>query len=146
MPRGGRRLEVGTQRDETQYVLARLGVDGPIIASVAVHGFRVHTAEDTWVRRIEQHEDGSQTVGVGLLATPLPDTAEIRLSIFVAGVTFEDGTIHKKLTRNDFDELGRLEIRFNRSGSAKTAVCHITEAYQGFDYVGTVKQLREEQQ
>lgn len=143
LPKGGRRVDLNLDRAETEYVVARITETGAILGVVPVQGFEVKTALDTYVRLVETFEDGSQLVGIGILASPVPENVSIKLTIFVSGVTFEDGSISKTLTAKDFDELGRTEVRFNRAANSKTAVCHITEAYQGFVSIGTVEQLRE---
>lgn len=144
LPKGGRRTELGLDQAESYHVVARLGSGGPILDAATINGFSVHTANETYVRRVAKHDDGSETIAIGLVASPLPHDAELRLTVIVGGVTFEDGTISKTMRAADFDELGRAEVRFNRAADAKTAVCHITEAYQRYVYIGTVAQLREE--
>lgn len=144
LPKGGRRCELASDTAETLHVAARLGPGGPLLDVAEVRGFSVFTANHTYVRLAEQHEDGSQTVAVGIVAYPLPADAELRLTVIAGGIAFADGTIAKTLRAGDFDELGRAEVLFHRSADAKTAVCHITEAYQGFVFVGTVAQLRED--
>ena len=143
LPKGGRRLNLAMQQPETKYLLARIAETGAVLTSIPVQGFDVKTAVDTYVRLVKTHEDGSQLVSVGFIASPVPKNVSLKLTIFVGGVTFEDGTISKTLTAVDFDALGRCEVRFNRAAGSKTAVCHITEAYQGYQFVGTVAQLRE---
>jgi len=143
LPKGGRRLNLALQTPETKHLVARIADTGAILAAIPVQGFDVKTAVDTYVRLVKTHEDGSQLVSVGFIASPVPENVSLKLTIFVGGVTFEDGTISKTLTAEDFDALGRCEVRFNRAAGAKTAVCHITEAYQGYQFVGTVAQLRE---
>ena len=56
-------------------------------------------------------------------------TAEVA-KIFVAGVTFEDGTRVKWLTAEDFDEYGVCRPTFIRGANVKTSVCHRTYIYQ----------------
>ena len=59
-----------------------------------------------------------------------PET-RVKLEIFVAGVTFEDGTRVKWLTAEDFDEYGVCRLAFIRGANVKTSVCHRTYIYQG---------------
>jgi len=54
----------------------------------------------------------------------------------VSGVTFDDGTLIKTLTSNDFDSLGVCRIRFIRAAGVKTSTCHITKVYQGGELIG----------
>ena len=54
----------------------------------------------------------------------------MKLEIFVAGVTFEDGTRVKWLTADDFDEYGVCRLNFIRGANVKTSVCHRTYIYQ----------------
>lgn len=143
LPKGGRRLNLSMEHAQTEYVVARIAQTGAILAVVPIQGFEVKTALDTYVRLVDTFEDGSQLVGIGIIASPIPKQVAVKLTIFVSGVTFEDGSIRKTLTAEDFDELGMVEVRFNRAANSKTAVCHVTEAYQGFVSIGTVEQLRE---
>lgn len=143
LPKGGRRLNLDMKTAETDYLVARVKETGAILGVVPISGFEIKTAIETYVRVIQTHEDGSQLVGVGLIASPIPENIQVKLTVFVGGVTFEDGGISKTLTEEDFDELGRFEVRFNRAANAKSAVCHVTEAYQDYVFIGTVAQLRE---
>ena len=65
-------------------------------------------------------------------------TPEIRvvLSIFVSGVTFEDGSLVKILTFADFDADGVCRYRPLQTPGATTSTCHTTRIYQSNVYVG----------
>jgi len=146
LPEGGMRTELFGELAETRHVVARLGEQGPLLDVARIDGFDVFTANDTYVVRVKQHDDGSESIAIGLVVWPLPEDTELRLTIIAGGVSFEDGTISKTLSRDQFDSLGRAEVRFNRVAGAQTAVCHITEGYQNHIFIGTVGQLREERE
>jgi len=55
-------------------------------------------------------------------ALPPGGYAEVR--IFVAGVTFTDGTTVKRLYASDFDANGVAIMNFNYPKGTKTSVCH----------------------
>ena len=84
----------------------------------------------TYYRVVGTYPDGSQLVEVSLLLGAVPEGTTVTLSIFVSGVTFEDGTRTKTLTADDFDENGHFTIRFVRARGVKTSVCHSTRIYQ----------------
>ena len=131
-PEGGaREFSIGTHVREKQHVVARLGTGGPVLGNVAVQGFRLYSAAETYVRVLETYDDGSQLVEMGLVLSPVPAGITIRLDVQVGGVVFDDGTISKELRPPDFDALGQARIRFVRPATAKTSVCHTTRVFQG---------------
>ena len=128
---GAREFNIGTDVREEQYVVARLGVGGPVVGNVAVQGFRLYSAAETYVRVLETYDDGSQLVEMGLVLSPVPTGITIRLDMQVGGVVFDDGTISKELRPPDFNALGESRIKFVRPSTAKTSVCHTTRVFQG---------------
>jgi hypothetical protein len=61
--------------------------------------------------------------------TEIPADFSLTITIFVGGVTFEDGTLSKTFTAADFDEYGRLAYRMIRSEGVKTGNCHWVKYY-----------------
>jgi hypothetical protein len=80
----------------------------------------------TYYRVARTYADGSQLVEVSLLLGAVPEGTSVTLSIFVSGVTFEDGTRTRTLTADDFDEDGHVTVRFIRARGVTTSVCHRT--------------------
>lgn len=118
-----------TRSTEPRQILARLGTNGPVLASATVQGFRSSVAPDTYLRLIDTHPDGSQLIETAFIIHPLPSTLTVLARIIVSGVTFDDGTLSKTLGPSDFDSLGVCRLRFIRAAGAKTSVCHTFHLY-----------------
>ena len=131
-----RRYSIINDASETRYVVARLGKNGPILARAAVEGFRVFNWCDTYVRYVQLHDDGSQTIEEAFIVSPMQDNITVKIQIIVSGVTFDDGTLTKTLTAADFDELGICRVRYIRADGVKTSVCHTTKVYQNGTLIG----------
>ena len=121
-------LSLLTHADRDLGLVSRIDDGGAI--SDAVQVTPVWADNGTYYRVAENFADGSQLVEVSLLLGAVPEGTTVTLSIFVSGVTFEDGTRTKTLTADDFDENGHVTIRFIRARGVKTSVCHSTRIYQ----------------
>jgi hypothetical protein len=124
-----RECRVLTRAAEPRYILARLGTNGPVLASATIEGFRSSVAPDTYLRLIETNPDGSQLIETAFVIHPLPPGLTVTANIIVSGVTFEDGTVTRTLTPADFDPLGVCRVRFIRAAGVKTSVCHTFNLY-----------------
>jgi hypothetical protein len=118
-----------TRSTEARQILARLGTNGPVLASATVQGFRSSAAPDTYLRLIDTNPDGSQLVETAFVIHPLPQSITAVARIIVSGVTFDDGTVTKTLSASDFDPLGICRVRFIRAAGVKTSVCHTFKVY-----------------
>lgn len=127
--KGGCRLRLYTTA-ETDLGLVSSLQDGLYICD-AVQITPVWYDNGTYCRVAQLLPDGSQIVEVSILLGAVPENLEARLVIFVAGVTFEDGSIAKTLRASDFDEDGACTVRFIRSRAAVTSVCHRMYLRQG---------------
>ena len=116
---------------DNHYIVARVQTNGPILAHFEIEGFRFWSGNETGLKRIHTYEDGSELIEMELIVSPLPSQINVRVSVEVGGVLFEDGTLLQELSRSDFDALGRISVRFIRPLTAKTSVCHRTAAYEG---------------
>jgi len=114
---------------EPRYILERLGINGPVLASAKVEGFRSSGAAETYLRLLGTNSDGSQLVETALVVRPVPPGLTVQANVIVSGVTFEDGTVTKILTPTDFDGLGICRLRFIRAAGVKTSVCHTYHFY-----------------
>ena len=121
-------LSLLTHADRDLGLVSRLSDGGAI--SDAVQVTPMWADNGTYYRVADMFADGSQLVEVSLLLGAVPEGTTVALSIFVSGVTFEDGTRTKTLTAADFDENGHCTIRFIRARGVKTSVCHSTRIYQ----------------
>ena len=118
-----------TRSIEPRHILARLGTNGPVLASATVQGFRSSVAPETYLRLIDTNPDGSQLIETAFVIHPLPSSLTVAVKIIVSGVTFEDGTVSKTLAPSDFDPLGICRLRFIRAAGVKTSVCHTFNLY-----------------
>src|SRR5690606_30126832 len=112
---GGYRYTLGSTNTGESYVIARLGEEGPIADHATVHGIKVSSNDQTSVDVLDVYADGSYLVGVPLMLSRITPDTRVEIEIFVAGVTFEDGSIFKVLTAEDFDEFGRYYMKFIKS-------------------------------
>lgn len=133
---GGRRFSVRLYEPRPKYVVARLGAGGPVLDSTAINGFDTQNAN---TRLLVVYPDGSQLVesGVVFTGTMAPDLV-FQFNIFVAGVTFDDGTLVRNLSPSAFDSLGRAWVRLIRPAAARTSVCHNLKVYQNGILIGTL--------
>jgi hypothetical protein len=137
LPAGGTRFALSTSNVAESYIVARLGEDGPIFGHATVRSLRAATVSDTAMDVLQVYPDGSQLIGVPVIVSPLTDDTRVEIEIFVQGVTFEDGTIVKVLTKADFDEYGRVYLKFIYPAGVDGSICHRVKVYEGTTYLGT---------
>lgn len=118
-------------------LVARVGADGPVLASAEIPGTALLANLDTYTRLIERLPDGTTDTETLVIMSPVRPGYAIRLEIFVAGVVFDDGTRVKILNPEDLDELGQARVRMLRPPSATTSVCHRTQLLHGGVVIGT---------
>ena len=126
----GTRFFLKINSRDPHYLVARLGSAGPILAGARIDGFDIYSSTQTYVKLVQLYPDGSQLVELLVVESPLVPSVQTHLDIFVAGVTFDDGTIRKVLSASDFDALGQCPVRFIRPKDCATSVCHTLEATQ----------------
>lgn len=131
-----REFRVRTRSSEPQYVLARLGTNGPVLANVAVRGFRWSVAPDTYLRRVAINPDGSQVVETAFAAGPLFPSLTVAVQVISGGVTLDDGTLTRNLAYSDFDATGICRLQFIRAATAKGSACHTTHIYDNGTLIG----------
>lgn len=136
LPTGGTRFALTSSNVNASYIIARLGENGPIFGHATVRGVRVATVSDTALDLLQVYPDGSQLIGVPIIVSPLTDDTRVEVEIFVQGVTFEDGTIVKILTKADFDQYGRVYLKFIYPAGLPSSICHRVKVYEGASYLG----------
>ena len=108
--------------------------DGTIIFSSNFTGVRqVASTDDLFI------PDGMKVYNMQIITSPVRPDIVFRLNIFVAGVTFEDGTVNKVLRSSDFNANGIVSVNFIRPDEASSSICHRMKAYQNNEYIGTRK-------
>jgi hypothetical protein len=126
---GGSTLTVRNDYDGPLGILARLGENGPILASTKVS--TVYGDRGSYWRVTETYPDGSRMVEVRLQLGNVPEDIRVVLDIFVGGVVFDDGTRKMTLTAADFDETGSATYYMIQAAHVTTSVCHRTYYYDG---------------
>ena len=127
------KLRTDTIRD--RYIWARLGHEGPVVATSTVRGLQVATAASSGIFLEESYQDGTSSVRMPIVASRVADDMKIALDVFVGGVLFENGSTYKELFSGDFDSMGIAFVRFYKTGDV-SATCHTTKLYQNSTYIG----------
>ena len=127
---GGRQLNMITDVDLPGHMTARLGQDGPILASTRLDTVTYDTSAETRFVVVKEYSDVSQLIEGRMTLGYVPEDLEVHMHIFAGGVTFEDGTIDRVFTAEDFSEIGELRFRFIRAEDGYTAACHYVHFYQ----------------
>ncbi len=138
-PSGKKGTRIQTLRTHNQGlspVIARVAPNGPVAAQTFVQGIRVSSNAQTSIDVLERYADGSVLVGIPLILSDVPADIRVLVDLVVAGVVFEDGTITKTFTAADFDEFGRVQIRFISTADAMHSACHDIKVYQGDRLLG----------
>ncbi len=124
----------------TPVIHARLGKGGPLLARMEVDEFVMKIRSATAIEVLEVYPDDSMLVETALEQMPWVTGLEVRLHIFVVGVTFDDSTIDKTVWTDDFipDGGGGAEqpYRMIMPPDAYTGSCHTTKIYQNGTQIG----------
>jgi hypothetical protein len=118
-------------------VVARLHPGGPILDQALVTGLRVVSDNHTAIDVLQAYPDGSRLIGTPIMLSEITPDTRIEVEIFVNGVTFEDGTTLKVFTADDFDEYGRVYVKFVYPAGLGSSFCHRIHVYRGEKYLGT---------
>lgn len=124
------------QEPELRSLVARAGYGGPVITNARAKGFNVYSTTETYTEYVLVYENGDKLVETLVVMEPVLPEVTVRLKIVVAGVTFEDGTVVKDLTADDFDQIGECKVRLILPAEAFTAACHTLLVYQGELLIG----------
>ena len=128
----GAKFTISTMEPRPLQVIARLGANGPIMASTAVEGFDVDMLAADRVAVVATFADGSEVLEQRIVLTSVPADLKLKFHIFLGGVTFEDGTVTKILTAADFGDGLEYRLRYIKGVNArKESVCHTTSIYDG---------------
>jgi plastocyanin len=124
-----------TKTNGEHIMLARLYEGGPILASTKLSTFWVQNAVDGYFWTVERFDD-SELWEVESIAKNLPDTVDLQIKVFVAGVTFDDYTLERWITNADYDELGEYKFRLFHPNDSQHSTCHTFKLYQNGQFIG----------
>ena len=131
---GGRKLLMTGNVDDPMYMVSRLSEAGPILSSVKVDGLQGYNG-GVWTI-IHRYDDGDELVEARVILSFIPSDIVVKMDVFVAGVTFDDGTIHREVQASDFNSLGEYRYHLIRPAGCRTSACHRVKVYQGTTYLG----------
>ncbi len=135
LPGGGATFSLAAS-ETTAYIVARLGGNGPVLDNAKIAGVVYNTSAYGTVNVVETFADGSKLIEIVISISDIPSDLSVALHVFVGGVTFDDGTIDRIVTANDFNELGQYRYRLIKGPDVKSSVCHTTLIYQGTTFIG----------
>ena len=116
-------------------MLARICPGGAILDSTQLNPFWVQNATDGYFWTVERYED-SELWEVESIVKNLPDTVDLEIKVFIAGVTLDDYTLERWLTNADYDEIGEYRFRLFHPNEVQTSVCHTFKVYQDGQFIG----------
>ena len=101
----------------------------------------VFSSNFTGIRQVASTDDliigdDMKVYNMQIIASPVRPDIEFRVNIFVAGVTFADGTVNKSIKSSDFNSNGMCSVDFIRPNEASSSICHTMKAYQNNEYIG----------
>ncbi len=135
-PSTGRAFQLDSTGSGESILLARLGAGGPVLAQTTVDAFKLLSSTSTGYQPVEYLGDGSVIKVMPIVAGDIPEGAQIRLNIFIAGVTFEDGSVEKWIGREDLDANGVYFARFVHTPGHTLSSCHTLEVWLDGDRIG----------
>ena len=117
-------------------ILTRIGENGPIISRTLVKPFWLYELVEGFAFGT-QLESGIYRVPDTVFLSPFaPDDIEVRIEVFVSGVTFEDGSTLKILKKSDFSVLGTYQMVLLKDEDRLGSTCHRIKVYQNGELVG----------
>ncbi|MEO0453291.1 MAG: Ig-like domain-containing protein [Verrucomicrobiota bacterium] len=138
LPDGGYQFSLISWNFQTSYLAARLENaenEGEILDTATVTTISAASNESTSVDFWETYADGSELIGTPIILSEIPAGIVIEVEIFQSGTTFDDGTILKTFTADDFDEFNRIYVKFIKA-PWKGANCHQIHLYIDGEYLG----------
>lgn len=118
-------------------IVSRLGESGPIIDAVAIDAVHSYYKDNPSWEVLETFNDGTELWEAKInLGGYIPADFRATISIFKAGVTFDDGTTYREITAADFDENGVYKYYMYRPTTTSGSTCHTVRFYQGNQSLG----------
>ena len=118
-------------------ILTRVGEGGPILSKTQTQPFWLYELVEGFVYGVEQLPSGLYKVPDTLFLSPYaPEDIEVRIEVFVSGVTFEDGSTVKTLKKEDFSVLGTYNLILLKDEERLGSTCHRIKVYQNGELIG----------
>lgn len=126
----GTRRIINLDAADDHTAIARLWGGGPILGSTTLRGMKVRSGAETSLITMET-SGGMTCVAMPVVIDGLwPDT-QVKIEIFIGGVTFDDGSIVRSITPpQDCDVFGIAMVEFLKAGSSGST-CHRVSVWQG---------------
>ncbi len=124
---------------ETSWIEAHLGdANGPLVASQAIDAFALYTTAKKRISIEETLPDGSLRGAADLVMTPGIPALEVRLSAFVAGILFDNGTTKLTVNTSNFiaapyygnAKITKFSYNLIRLPNVSHGFCHTFVVYQ----------------
>ena len=136
-------LKIFVDDNKERYNYASIDTDGneSILSVQKIQGMEVFSSNYTGIRQVISTDDmligdDMKVYSMQIIASPVHPEVEFRLNIFVAGVTFDDGTVSKSIFSTDFSPNGVCSVDFVRPNEVFTSICHTLKAYHHNEYIG----------
>jgi hypothetical protein len=110
-----------------QGVVARIGIDGPIVATGEVNVFKlVGTGANGGGRVLSVLPDGRKLTNMSYsIDGAIPANLRVKVTIWAGGSLFSNGTNTTWLTKGDFDEFGVANVQVFTTG----AICQSVQLF-----------------
>ena len=135
-PEGGTEFSLLSYALGKHHAVARISDNGPILDVSQVNVVQFDTTSFGTLDTIEIYTDGSRLVEVSIWLSEVPSNLRIEIDVFMGGVYFDDGTLYRVLTAEDFDEYGQYRFRLIQGANVSSSVCHRIRIYQGDTLIG----------
>lgn len=104
-------------------LIARLP-NGAILSTTEARVIRDYSKTQTYNQIVQTFPDGTVMVSAYILLNEVPEDLSLDIHVFKSGVTFDDGTVWRTVTADDFDAQGRYKFFMLRSPGVSGGNCH----------------------
>ncbi|MDA3834744.1 MAG: hypothetical protein PF495_15270, partial [Spirochaetales bacterium] len=125
------------EANREHVLIARTSPSGSILDSKKLDTCWIQNAADGYFWTVDWFED-SELWEVESIQRNLPDTVDLKISVIVGGVAFDDYTLERWISNVEYDETGTYNFRLIHPNNAQTSVCHTFLAYQDGEFLGEV--------
>jgi hypothetical protein len=105
-------------------LIARLPEGGAILSTTETKVIRDYSRTQTHNQIVETFPDGTVMVSAYIILNEVPEDLNVEIQVFKSGVTFDDGTLWRTITAEDFDEQGRYQFFMLRAPGVNGGNCH----------------------